>query len=124
MCFQQKEVILILKEYSLISNNMFILNILPYLILTIVSEELCLFIMKENKVHIYIVCLVMNIFTNLSLNIILQFCNNYYLFLFVLEVIVYLFEFFIYLLVSKEMKKSFIYSIILNSISLLLGFFI
>ena len=73
---------------------MFILNILPYLILTIVSEELCLFIMKEKKVHIYIVCLVMNIFTNLSLNIILQFCNNYYLFLFFLEVIVYLFEFF------------------------------
>ena len=103
---------------------MFILNILPYLILTIVSEELCLFIKKEKKVHIYIVCLVMNIFTNLSLNIILQFCNNYYLFLFVLEVIVYLFEFFIYLLVSREMKKSFIYSIILNSISLLLGFFI
>ena len=103
---------------------MFILNILPYLILTIVSEELCLFIMKEKKVHIYIVCLVMNIFTNLSLNIILQFCNNYYLFLFVLEVVVYLFEFFIYLLVSKEMKKSFIYSIILNFISLLFGFFI
>ena len=103
---------------------MFILNILPYLIITIVSEELCLAIMKEKKAYIYIVCFVMNIFTNLSLNIILQFCNNYYLFLFVLEVVVYLFEFFIYLLFSKNVKKSFINSIILNSISLLLGFFI
>lgn len=103
---------------------MLILYILPYLILTIISEELCLFVMKEKKICIYIICFVLNVFTNLSLNIILQFCSNYYFFLFILEVFVYLFEFLIYLLFTNNAKKSFIYTLVLNTVSLLLGFIV
>ncbi|MCR5564528.1 MAG: hypothetical protein K6F59_01860, partial [Gammaproteobacteria bacterium] len=58
---------------------------------------------------------------NLSMNIILQFVSNYYLWLYILEVCVFLVEGLVYLLITNDIKKAIIISLVCNMCSYLIG---
>ena len=105
----------------LILINYLYLIILKALLITIVTEEICLLLMRERKIKVYLACLIINIVTNTSMNIILQHVNNYYTSLIIFEILVFIIEMLIYLLVTKKITKSIIYSLVCNVGSLLVG---
>ena len=104
------------------------IEILPILIkallITLVVELLMLFLLKERKIKIFIVCGIINIITNPILNIILQYTNHYYLLLIILEIVIVIIEGIIYYLFKKDIKKAFMISLICNLASLLMGMII
>ena len=98
------------------------MDILIYaLLITILSEELVLLIMNVKDSRLYLSLLIINIITNLSMNIILQFVSNYYLWLYILEVCVFIIEGLVYLLITKDIKKAIIISLVCNVCSYLIG---
>lgn len=102
--------------------KIFSFYLLKALLITIISEELFLFIQKEKDKKLYFVCLITNIVTNLSLNMILQSASgNYYLWLVILEVVVVLVESLIYYLFTKRIGKSIRISLVCNLASFLIG---
>lgn len=101
----------------------------PYLIkallITIIVEELFLLIQKEKNYKIYLGCLIINIVTNVTMNIALQYlANNYYLFLIILEVMVVLIEALGYFIINKNILKSLRLALVCNVVSLIIGFLI
>ena len=98
------------------------MDILIYaLLITILSEELVLLIMNVKDSRLYLSLLIINIITNLSMNIILQFVSDYYLWLYILEVCVFIIEGLVYLLITKDIKKAIIISLVCNVCSYLIG---
>ena len=98
------------------------MDILIYaLLITILSEELVLLIMNVKDSRLYLSLLIINIITNLSMNIILQFVSNYYLWLYILEVCVFIIEGLVYLLITNDIKKAIIISLVCNVCSYLIG---
>ena len=91
------------------------------LIITLASELLCLLVMKQKSYKIYLLCFCMNIITNLSLNIVLQHVENYYLVLVLLEVAVVFIEAGGYYWIKRDVKKALFISVICNIISYLIG---
>ena len=106
-----------------IIKNLFPVLIIP-LLSTIIVEEIVLLLFREKQVKMYITCLIMNIITNISLNIILQFSSNYYLMLIILEIVIVIIEGFIYYLIKKDFKKVIILALICNVMSFIVGMFI
>ncbi len=98
------------------------MDILIYaLLITILSEELVLLIMKVKDSRLYLSLLIINIITNLSMNIILQFVSNYYLWLYILEGCVFIIEGLVHLLIMNDIKKAIIISLVCNLCSYLIG---
>ncbi len=98
------------------------MDILIYaLLITVLSEELVLLIMNVKDSRLYLSLLIINIITNLSMNIILQYVSNYYLWLYILEVCVFIIEGLVYLLITNDIKKAIIISLICNVCSYLIG---
>ena len=98
------------------------MDILIYaLLITILSEELVLLIMNVKDSRLYLSLLIINIITNLSMNIILQFVSNYYLWLYILEVCVFIIEGLVYYLITKDIKKAIIISLSCNLLSYIIG---
>lgn len=98
--------------------------LLKYLFVTIIIEELVLLLFRTKKANIYLGCLGMNILTNLSLNIYLQFAANYYQSLTILEIVVFVVEGLLYLCLTKNVQKAFVLSAICNIASYLIGMII
>ena len=96
------------------------------LILTLIIETFALFLLKERRIKVFVCSLILNVITNLSLNI---FLTNYavyepiayFLVLFSLEVAIWFIEGMVYYFVIKDFKKSLKYSFILNLSSFLIG---
>ena len=106
------------------SLSIFNIYLLKALLATIIVEELVLLILKEKKIKIYLICLIMNVITNVSLNILIHFVSNYYLFLIVAEVVIFIIEAFVYYLVKKDIRKAILISLICNILSFIIGMFI
>lgn len=96
-------------------------TLLKALLTTIVIEELSLVLLKERNIKVYIACLVVNIITNITMNVALQFVENYYLSLIIFEMLVFLVEGTIYLLVTRKFSKAIIYSFVCNVLSWIIG---
>ena len=98
--------------------------LLKALVLTLIIELLTLILLKEKKVKVLLYAACVNCFTNLTMNIILQYFPNslYYLSVFVAEIIVIILETLLYFLVLKDIKKSIKYSFICNVLSYFIGF--
>ena len=98
------------------------INIVVPLLLTIVIELLCLIIMKANK-KVLLWSIIINIITNLTLNLIIYFSNFsttiYIIYVIVSEITIVVLEMLAYYLIIKDLKKAFIYSLICNSSSFL-----
>ncbi len=102
---------------------------LDALLMTLVIELGMLLILRKKDYKIYLLSLIMNIVTNLSLNYYLE--NTvfktlliYIVVVCILEVTVLFVETFIYMIYYKNFKESFITSLLLNSTSFILGLII
>ena len=103
-----------------------ILFFLIPLVITLVFESLMLLILREKRLKVYLVCLIMNIITNPLMNYLLGFVNPYYywLWLGIMEVVVFIIEAIIYYLFIKDMRKAILYSLLCNLLSLTCGILI
>lgn len=101
-------------------------SLIKALILTIVLELLALLIQKEKKFFVYLVCIIMNIATNISMNFIIQGIpsSKYHIIVLGLEIIVVLIEFMIYLVLLKNKKIAFKRALICNLFSYIGGLLI
>lgn len=95
--------------------------LLKALIITIVVEELCLLIMREKSAKIYLLCFVMNIITNITMNVALQYSTDYYTSLIIFEIAVFVIEGLLYFAINKKIGKAIIISLVCNIASLLIG---
>lgn len=105
--------------------NLSTLNILIALLMTLVIETpiyyLLLKIYKNNKIMDILTIILMNIVTNLSLNILLLFIPNNFLIILFLEGVIFVIEGLIIFLIINRSFFSFLYATISNLISYLLG---
>ena len=104
------------------------IEILFSLILTIVIELVILWLIKANK-KILITSIIINIITNLSLNIFLYYyyfdnITMYWITIIGLELLVFIIEGLTYYLVNKDIRLSFKYSLFANGGSFLIGLII
>lgn len=101
-------------------------EIIKALMLTIVIEGVLIFIIKRKSIFV-LYSTIINIITNLSLNLIVSNClqSNLWIYIvgvIILEIIVLFIETFMYNTKIKKFKESFILSLILNLASLSFGF--
>lgn len=99
------------------------------LILTLIIETTILLILGFKSYKIYIICIITNIITNLSLNIILEnvYFESFLLYainVIILELFVLIIEAVVYYLYLKHIKKALFISLMLNSSSFLIGLLI
>lgn len=106
------------------SYQILIYFILKALIITIIIELLMLFVLGEKNYKIFLLSILINIITNISLNIGIQFINPQYFYVLVgiLEVVIAFIEAAGYNLIYKDYKKSLRVSCLCNAASYLLGF--
>lgn len=99
--------------------------LLKALLTTIVVEELCLVIQKQKSYKPYLLCLGMNIVTNLTMNVFLQYLSaHYHLCLLIFEILVVMIEGLLYRILEKNLLKSLRISFVCNLGSFLIGTFI
>ena len=100
--------------------------LLKALLLTIIVELAVLIILKQYKIKLLISIIFTNIITNISMNVLIQYLPNetYDLNVFLLEIVVFLIEMLVYYIVKKDFKKAFIYSLVCNLSSYIIGLFL
>jgi len=100
--------------------------IVKALIITIVLEELGLVILKERTAKTYIICFALNLVSNPLMNISIKIFHlkSYTFTVIIYEIIVLFIESIVYYIFNKDYKKSFITSLICNSLSLFIGILI
>ncbi len=98
-------------------------EIIYALILTILIEGIALIVLKEQRLIKY--SLLINIFTNIPLNLILKLLTDnfivYIIILIILEIIIIIIEGILYYLIIKNKKYACKISIILNASSFIIG---
>lgn len=103
-----------------------VLKILLALLFTIVIEGAILYLFKEKNKKVYLVMILMNILTNVPLNLVTLLVfdglNTFTVFVVpCIEIVIALLETFGYYLYTTDKKKSFIYGIFCNAYSYILG---
>jgi hypothetical protein len=93
------------------------------LIITIVIELLMLFLQREKNYKIYLFSVLINVITNVSLNVGIQLVepSYYYLVVTLSEAMIVLIEALAYFWICKDFKKSLRISLVCNLTSFLLG---
>jgi len=93
------------------------------LIATIIIELLMLLIQREKNYKIYLFSVLINVITNVSLNVGIQLVepSYYYLAVTLSEAMIVLIEALSYFLICKDFKKSLRISLVCNLTSFLLG---
>lgn len=99
------------------------------LLMTIIIESSFLYFLKEKDYKVYLIEVILNVVTNLSLNYFLfkHTFDNYLIYIIVviiLEILVFLIEAFIYFIYYKKMKRALLISFILNLSSFIIGLII
>jgi hypothetical protein len=105
------------------SLKILIFFIVEALIITIILELLMLLVQREKNYRVYLFSILINIITNVSLNIGIQFVEPgyYYLVVTILEALIVLIEAASYFLIYKDFKKSLRISLVCNLTSFLIG---
>ena len=91
------------------------------LIPTILIELAVLLFLRERRARVLAASVVVNILTNVSLNLYINCISNSLLVIICGEVLVVLIEALWYYLFIRNLRQSFIYSFLCNAISFLLG---
>lgn len=103
------------------------MTIIPILILalipTILIELVVLLLLRERRKRVLASSVVVNVITNVPLNLYVYFIGNTIPTLLLGEVIVILVETLWYYVFIRELSRSFTYSILCNAISFLTGLF-
>ena len=101
------------------------MTIIPILILalipTILIELAVLLLLRERRKRVLASSVVVNVLTNVPLNLYIYYVSNSISALLLGEVIVVLVEALWYYVFIKDMSRSFTYSILCNAISFLIG---
>ena len=101
---------------------MTIIHILLYaLISTILIELMVLLLLRERSARILASSVLVNIITNIPLNLYINYISNSLFAILCGEVIVFLVEALWYFLFLRSLRLSFIYSFLCNAISFLTG---
>jgi hypothetical protein len=100
---------------------MVILILLLALVPTILIELAVLLLLRERRKRVLASSVVVNVLTNVPLNLYIYYVSNSLLALLLGEVIVVLVEALWYYVFIKDLSRSFIYSILCNAISFLTG---
>lgn len=100
--------------------------LLPLLV-TIILELLMLYWLKEKHKKIFILSILMNAFTNISLNLFIFVFSfkspiQYFLMVFLIELGIWIFEGIMYHQFLHDVKKSVKYSFFCNGFSFLMGY--
>lgn len=109
---------------------MTMLNFLFYpLIITLGIEELILVLLKEKRIKVHILAFFMNCCTNISINLIayaLHFESLvlYMVYVIIAEAMVWFLEGMGYFILLRDASKAVKYTLLCNSISLTVGFFV
>lgn len=99
--------------------------LLKALLITLVVEEICLALQRQKSYKTYLLCLGMNIVTNLTMNVFLQYLSaHYHLCLLMFEILVVWIEGLLYCIVEKNLCKSLRISLVCNLASFLVGTFL
>lgn len=101
----------------------FLLIIVKALLITIILELVALLFQRERDYRIYLIVILMNIFTNISFNIGIQFVTikPFFLVIVGLEILIVLIESIGYYIFYKNCYKAIRVSLICNITSYLLG---
>lgn len=104
----------------------FLRQIVLPLILTILLELTALIALREKRKCVYFAQIGMNILTNIGLNLMIELfpfnqIEVYFIFFIGAEFIIILIEMFLYVIVTKNFKKSCLYSTCCNVFSALIG---
>jgi len=101
-------------------------TLLKAVITTIICELIILYINKERRYKIYLFVAIMNIITNVGMNLFLQTLGSqhYYINLLISEIIVFIVETICYFCIYKDIKKAIKLSLICNLFSYYMGYFI
>ena len=94
------------------------------LVITIITELFCLVVYKEKRILVYLIQILMNCITNISLNYILRVIgstSNDELFLFILELVVFVIEGSVYSIIYKNLFIGFTLSFCCNILSYSFG---
>ncbi|MDE6661152.1 MAG: hypothetical protein K2J93_04975 [Anaeroplasmataceae bacterium] len=99
------------------------------LVLTLLIETIVLVILKERRIKVYVVSIIMNIITNITLNLIgyhlvIKSIWLYDIIVIVLEALIWFLEGIGYYLVLKNKRKAVFYTLTCNVNSFLLGTFL
>lgn len=104
---------------------MLILSFSINVVLTVVVETVFFYLFGYRNKKFIMVCIIINVITNISLNLILYFCfrnsSYYYLYLLVFELIVILIEATCYMLFNKRDYKLIPLTVSSNALSFLVG---
>ena len=101
---------------------MTITHILLYaLVPTILIELMVLLLLRERSARVLVSSVIVNIITNVPLNLYINYISNSLLAILCGEVIVVLVETLWYFLFLRNLQRSFIYSFLCNAISFLTG---
>ena len=100
---------------------MLFLKLLYTLIPTIVIELGVLLLLKEKRKKVLLSSIVINILTNIPLNLFLRCVSNGWTEIIIGELIVLVIETLWYLWFVKNLKHAFIYSFLCNAMSFLIG---
>ena len=100
---------------------MIITTLLLALIPTILIELFVLYLLRERRKRVLLSSVIVNIITNIPLNLYAFYASYSLLTLLFGEAIVVLVEALWYYVFNKELSRSFIYSILCNAISFLTG---
>ncbi|HOH18276.1 MAG TPA: hypothetical protein PK087_03010 [Bacilli bacterium] len=97
-------------------------TLLKALALTLVCELVVLMLFRCFK-QLYLVAILINIFTNIGMNLLILWVNpiHYHVFVIFMEIIVILIEFLIYYLFIKKGKQALLISLAANFTSYLVG---
>lgn len=88
---------------------------------TIIIEMAVLLFLRERRKKVLLGSIVMNILTNVPLNILVYYVIEYLLVLLMLEVVVIILETLGYAFLIRQWRQAFIYSFLCNAISFLTG---
>jgi len=100
-----------------------LLKLLYTLIPTIIIELGVLLLLLEKRKKVLISSVFVNILTNIPLNLYVRCVNNGWTEIVVGEILVVIIEMVWYFFFIKEWKKAFVYSLLCNTISFLIGLF-
>ncbi len=105
------------------------LEIVKNYLLTVLLEIMVLMIFREKRIKVYIASIIINLITNVPLNLFLltyYFSNDwhYIITLISLELLIIVIEVLLYYLLIKDKKRSIIYGVFCNLYSFLIGLII
>lgn len=103
-----------------------ITTLLECFLLTVAIEIFVLLILGEKNINVYIASIIINLITNVPLNIFLYLYSFkdivvYYWVLISLEIFIFIIEGFMYYIVIKNYRRSFLYSLLANLTSFAFG---